>query len=382
MSEPNGPLLPTPLHSWHGAHGAKLVEFAGWSMPVYYGSIVDEHRATRGEVGVFDVSHMGRLAFEGADSGAYLDGLLTRKVAGLPEGAVRYSLMVREDGGILDDVLIYRVPAQERAPASHLLVVNASNREKILAWLDAHPATGDVRRVDRTCETAMLAVQGPRALACVQPLVDVDCRAMRYYTTSPCRLQGLAGAEGAALVSRTGYTGEDGVELIVAAGAAERLWQRLVDAGARPMGLGARDTLRLEAAMPLYGHELSESINPYEAGLGFAVQLEGREFVGREALAAIAAAGPRRRRIGLELDARRVPREHFPVLCDGQVVGEVTSGTFSPTLDRPIAMALVDSASADAAGLPDSSADRWAIDIRGTATSARRVELPFYRRPG
>jgi aminomethyltransferase len=368
-----GSLKKTPLADWHSAHGGRMVDFAGWSMPVQYGSIVAEHQATRTAASLFDVSHMGRLRIEGAGAAAYLDRLLTRQVIGMGPGKIRYSLVCNEQGGILDDVLVYHLQ-EHGGGLYYLLVVNASNREKIVAWLQKQLAAGDdVHLADRTCDTAMIAVQGPAALRCVEPLVGADLGGLDYYTGTETTVCGHPG-----LVSRTGYTGEDGCELIVPAAAAVEVWEKILahgrEAGASPAGLGARDTLRLEAAMPLYGHELNEQINPLQAGLAFAVNLEGRDFVGRAALLAAKQDQQQPVRVGLELAGRRAAREHYPVLAAGQPVGEVTSGTFSPTLQKPIAMAYVP---------PVHSAvgTELAVDIRGTAEPARVVKLPFYKRP-
>ncbi|HUY90733.1 MAG TPA: glycine cleavage system aminomethyltransferase GcvT [Pirellulales bacterium] len=369
----NETLARTPLYDWHASHGGRMVEFAGWAMPVQYDSITAEHLATRTAAGLFDISHMGRLRFDGAGAAAFLDRLVTRRIADLRPGRIRYGLVTNEAGGILDDVLVYHL--QDAAENSyHLLVVNASNRPKILAWLEPRLAAAEhVRLTDVTRDWAMLAVQGPRALELAQELVDVELASLKYYTGCETRIAGHGIAGYGGIASRTGYTGEDGCELIVGSQAAPGVWQRLVDAGATPAGLGCRDTLRLEAAMPLYGHELSEQINPYQAGLAFAVDLEGREFTGREALAAIAGDPKLPRRIGLELAGKRVPREGYPVLFEGRRTGEITSGTFSPTLEKPIAMAYVEPAAA-------APGTELAVDIRGRQEPARVVELPFYKR--
>jgi aminomethyltransferase len=372
----NSPLAKTPLHDWHAAHGGKLVDFAGWSMPVHYGSIVAEHQATRKAAGLFDVSHMGRLKFAGPGGGDFLEGLLTRRVADMAVRQIRYGLVTNEAGGILDDVLVYRL-ADARGEPFHLLVVNASNRQKILNWVRFRLAgRDDVLLNDVTRETAMIAVQGPLALRLAQPLVAADLVGIKYYHGVQTEVIGQP-----AIVSRTGYTGEDGFELTLPAEAAVGIWERLLAAGCeqgvKGAGLGARDTLRLEAAMPLYGHELSEEINPLEAGLGFAVNLENRMFPGRDALAKIKQSPRSRVRVGLEFAGKRVPREHFPVLHGSEAarsqVGEVTSGTFSPTLDRPIAMSYV------RAELGEPGTELF-VDIRGQAEPARVVNLPFYRR--
>jgi aminomethyltransferase len=365
-------LLQTPLHDWHAAHDGRMVEFGGWSMPVQYTGIVEEHLATRDVCGVFDISHMGRLRFDGPAAVRLLDSLLTRRVDNIPLGRIRYSLVTNEAGGVLDDVLVYRL--QEPGGADYcLLVVNASNRQKIVDWVTPRLAeAGPVTMRDLTRETGMIAVQGPAALKILSHLTEVDLPSMKYYSAVHGQ---IAGAK--ALISRTGYTGEDGVELTVLSANVEPAWEAVLAAGraagAVPVGLGARDTLRLEAAMPLYGHELTEEIAPYQAGLDFAVDLDGRQFPGRDALATIRSDVNLPRRVGLECAAGRVPREGYPVLRDGKQVGHVTSGTFSPTLDVPIAMAYVEPA-ASAVG------SEVTIDVRGRPQAARVVQLPFYTR--
>lgn len=367
-------LARTPLYSWHVGRQARMVEFGGWSMPVQYTSIVDEHQVTRRAVGLFDISHMGRLTFRGTDAATFLDRVCTRRVLGMADGKIRYSLMTNEAGGILDDVLVYRL-REASGEVIHQVVVNAGNRVKIVNWLTAQLASttaghSDIQFIDESPATAMIAVQGPRALATAQPLIGVNLTAMEYYSGA---ITEICGARG--VVSRTGYTGEDGCEIVVPNEVAVELWQKLLAigaaCGAQPAGLGARDTLRLEAAMPLYGHELSEEIDPFQAGLGFAVQLQ-RDFIGRDALAKCKEA-PRATRVGLELAGKRVPREHYPVVIDGTPVGEVTSGTFSPTLEKPIAMAYVRPEFAE-------TGRAIAVDIRGKLEPGRLVPLPFYRR--
>jgi aminomethyltransferase len=368
-------LAKTPLHGWHAAHGGRMVDFAGWSMPVQYSSIVAEHTATRTAAGMFDVSHMGRLKFSGGDAALFLDSLVTRRVADMPAGQVRYALVTNETGGILDDVLVYHLPKAWDG-ANHLMVVNASNREKIVDWIGQLIGDhADVRCTDATIETAMIAVQGPLAVSLVQPHVDGDLKEMKYYHAAELQIDGQRG-----IVSRTGYTGEDGFELIVAAETAQRIWERLIgdgkSRGVMAAGLGARDTLRLEAAMPLYGHELNEETNPLEAGLGFAVNLEGRSFSGSDALAKVKRDKPQRVRVGLEVNGKRAAREHYAIFAGGaggKQIGEVTSGTFSPTLQKPIAMGYVP---------PGFSAvgTEVLVDIRGTREPARVVKLPFYKR--
>ena len=366
-------LAKTPLYQWHVERSARIVDFAGWSMPVQYNSIVEEHRATRTAVGLFDISHMGRLRFDGPDAEAFLDRLLTRRVVGLGPTLVRYSLVTNEAGGILDDVLVYRLQEAD-GKAFYLLVVNASNREKIVSWIHTQRRDGEeIGLQDQTRDTAMIAIQGPHALATVAEALDLAIEPMKYYTAVVREIAGTTG-----IVSRTGYTGEDGCELIVPGEAAVSIADQIAAAGAayglQPVGLGARDTLRLEAGMPLYGHELSEQIDPFEAGLGFAVQLGGRQFVGSAALARQKGNTELRQRVGLELDGKRAARENYPVVCRDEIVGTVTSGTFSPTLERPIAMAYL---RRDVSTV----GTEVAVDIRGRHEPARVVELPFYRRP-
>lgn len=369
-------LLKTPLNDWHIEHGGRMVDFAGWSMPVQYESIVDEHVATRTAATVFDVSHMGRLRIEGVDAGRFLDGLLTRRVDDLAPGRVRYSLVTNPQGGILDDILAYRI-ATPSGRQHYMLVVNASNREKIVDWLQSQLAEflkqgGDVEIFDRTRQTAMIAVQGPAARKVVNKLVNTDLDRMGYYHAAVVQQFGRP-----CIISRTGYTGEDGFELIVRSDEAVDVMNNVFragrDYGIRPAGLGSRDTLRLEAAMPLYGHELSESINPLQAGLGFAVNLTNRNFVGREAIMQAKENGSLPKRVGLEVEGRRAAREHYGVFSDEGQVGEVTSGAFTPTLQKAIAMAYVRPELAK----PGTELE---VDIRGRRQPARVVKMPFYIR--
>ena len=281
-------LLQTPLASWHQAHGGRLVEFGGWSMPVHYTSIAQEHQAVRNHVGLFDISHMGRLTFHGGDPLRWLERVTTNQVARLEEGQIQYSLMTNAQGGVIDDVLVYRLPD------GYGLVCNASNRAQVVAQLDSHrPTPSATVLTDKTLATAMIAVQGPEAVDTVQAVFSAPLAPVKYYHAILGRLLDSVDA----LASRTGYTGEDGIELIVAASEAVRVWEALLESGRGrgivPCGLGARDTLRFEAAMPLYGHELSAEINPFGAGVGWAVKLDKGEFVGREGAAGFQArSGP------------------------------------------------------------------------------------------
>jgi aminomethyltransferase len=339
-----------------------MVGFGGWSMPVQYTSIIDEHRAVRERAGLFDISHMGRLCFGGPSALAWLEAVTTNHVAKLSVGQIQYSLMTDEAGGILDDVLV------DRRENGYAMVCNASNRAKVVAQLDRHRPSGEVVFQDRTLETAMLALQGPSALTVIESLSNRPLADLRYYHATQRMIAGID-----TIVSRTGYTGEDGVELIVPAPVALKLWTAILDAGQSsgvlPCGLGARDTLRFEAGMPLYGHELDESINPFEAGVGWAVKLKKGNFVGREALVKL-KPGVARTRVGLALGGKRIARQGCPVLQAGTPIGAVTSGTFAPTLGRSLAMALVPN---DAGAI----GTRLDIDVRGTIVSAEVVQLPF-----
>ena len=362
----------TPLHDWHVAHDARMVAFGGWSMPIQYTSIVEEHQATRNAVGLFDISHMGRVLIEGADGGTFLDSLLTRKVADMKASQIRYSLVCNEAGMVLDDVLVYRPVIDPEKPLGYALVVNASNREKIVNWLNDHRGDYDVELRDMTEAYAMVSAQGPQAIPLVDGLTPSEATSLRYYTGE---IMDVAGVE--CFVSRTGYTGEDGCELICDHDKIQTVWEALVagatEVGGCVVGLAARDTLRLEAGMPLYGHELSETVNPVASGLDFAVNTRDREFVGKKSILKFLKDANQPVRIGLQLDGRRVPREGCPILLGDEMVGSVTSGTFSPTFERPIAMGYVK----PIATAPGASI---AVDIRGQQHAATIVPLPFYQR--
>ena len=357
----------TPLYNWHASHGARMVDFAGWSMPVQYTSIVEEHQATRTGAGAFDISHMGRLAVTGPDAATFLDCLLTRRVTDMRPGMIHYSLICNADGGILDDVLVYR-RQDDRDEPQFSLVVNASNRAKIVDWLKDRVTEFAARVAEDTLATAMIALQGPRAAAIADKVSGGAIGKLKNYRGMTGTFAGVE-----SYLSRTGYTGEDGCEIICTADAAPAVWGELLEHDVQPCGLGARDTLRLEAAMPLYGHELDESINPIQAGLRFAVNMKEREFIGRDALAAVAADPRHPIRVGLHIEERRVARQGAAVQHGRKTVGEVTSGTFSPTLERPIAMAYVHPESAATGTHVD-------VDIRGKTVAAVVVPLPFYQR--
>ena len=374
MTDPQ--LRRTPLTGVHESLGATLTGFAGWLMPLRYGSETAEHTAVRTAAGLFDLSHMGEIMVTGPDAAAALDYALTGQRSALAPGRARYTMICAPDGGILDDLIVYRLADQE-----FLVVANAANTGVVLRAL-ADRASGDVEVTDRTADYALIALQGPAAARILAPVTDADLSAVKYYASYPAAVAGHQ-----VLLARTGYTGEDGFELFTRPQDAEAVWAALTAAGADhglvPAGLAARDTLRLEAGMPLYGNELGPDLMPFDAGLGRVVRLDKPgDFVGRSALAKRADSEPVRELVGLVVQSRRVPRHGYSVLWDGAVVGQVTSGAPSPTLGRPIAMAYVDADVArQAREAGDAAPGRLAVDVRGSAEPAALVPLPFYHRP-
>jgi len=363
MSVSEAPLKRTPLFSVHVKAGAKMVPFGGWEMPLQYTGIVEEHRTVRGALGLFDISHMGEFEVDGPAALAALQRLTTNDVAGLEMGQVQYSLLCYPDAGIVDDLTLYRLGADR-----FMLTVNAANIDKDWAWVTEHGAEARWRNI--SSETALLAVQGPKAEKCVQGLADRDVTGIRYYRF----VEGLvAGVR--ALISRTGYTGEDGFELYVVAGDAERLWFVLLEAGApegiTPVGLGARDTLRLEMRYALYGNDIDATTNPLEAGLGWVVKLAKGDFIGRSAIERVKAEGPRRKLVGFEMVDRAVARHGHRILKDGRAAGVVTSGSYGPAVDRYIGVGYV------ATGLAQVGTE-IDVEVRGTMRRARIVPTPFY----
>ena len=355
-----------PLRERHVRAGARFAPFAGWEMPLQYAGIVQEHEAVRTRAGIFDVSHMGRVEVHGTDAGTRIRSITTGNVARLAPGRARYSLYCTERGGIADDVFVYHV-AEDR----WLIVHNAANAAADAARVRA--AAGDAM-TDLSGETVMLAVQGPQAATAIRRVLGIDLE-----TVDRRGCVEVAWAGGTVLFGRTGYTGEEGGECITDLACGGPLWDALLAAGVTPAGLGARDTLRLEAALPLHGHEITPDTNPYEAGLGWAVQLQdGAPFTGREALARLAAREPARRLACLRLRERGVPREGYPVLDvrgpEAPAVAMLTSGAFSPTLLVGIGMAYLPATLAEP-GTP------LAVEIRGRAVPAEVVARPFYRRP-
>ncbi|HEY2705417.1 MAG TPA: glycine cleavage system aminomethyltransferase GcvT [Candidatus Dormibacteraeota bacterium] len=359
----------TALFDRHVALGARMVEFGGYEMPLQYGGIRDEHLAVRGRAGVFDISHMGEVLITGPGAEASVQRLVANDVSRLAPGAALYGVMCTEEGGIVDDVIVYR----ELRDRGFMVVVNAGTRHKDVAWMRDHLGP-DTELADLSDELALIAVQGPRALDIVAPLCEAEVASLRPFHSTGSRVAGID--SDTSVVSRTGYTGEDGVEIYIDATHAGELWDALLDAGRDlgllPAGLGARDTLRLEAGLRLYGQDMDETVDPFSAGLGWTVKLAKGDFCGSDALRRIAEQGPPRRTVGLRLEGRSIARHGQPVLDAGRQVGEVSSGSYSFTLGSGIATALVEP---DAAGR-----ERLDVDIRGTVASAAVVPPAFYKR--
>ncbi|PRY16594.1 glycine cleavage system aminomethyltransferase GcvT [Kineococcus rhizosphaerae] len=363
---------PSPLAAAHAALGASMTDFAGWSMPLRYASDLAEHQAVRTTAGIFDLSHMGEVRVSGPEAARALDHALVGTPSTMPLGRAAYGMVVDADGGILDDLVTYRLGEQE-----FLVVANAANAAVVVAALTERCAGFDAVVADETAGWALVAVQGPASLAVVGPLVDADLGALGYYRCLPAVLAGASG-DVEVLLARTGYTGEDGFEVFVPVAHALAVWDALLAAtrehGGVPAGLACRDTLRLEAGMPLYGHELSRDVTPFAAGLGRVVKLDKEPGgVGYDALRRLAGTEPARVLVGLRGAGRRAPRAGYAVVHDGSAVGEVTSGALSPTLGFPVAMAYVQrELSAPGTALH--------VDVRGTALPVEVVALPFYRR--
>ena len=358
----------TALIDIHRALGARLIEFGGWLMPVQYVGILEEHRAVRERAGLFDLSHMGELFVEGDDAGDALAAALVSDPRTLAVGRAQYSMICAPDGGVIDDLIVYRL-GEER----FLVVANAGNAPAVSEELASRLVGWRAILDDRSLATSLVAIQGPLAAGILATLTDIDLAALRYYAIAEGEVAGIP-----ALVARTGYTGEDGFEVFVDWGRAADVWAALAEAGKAAdviaCGLGARDTLRLEAGMPLYGNELDRGTNPFEAGLGRVVKLEkDGDFVGREALARVAATGPAKKLVGLSITGRGIARHGYPVLAGERRTGVVTSGTHSPTLGRPIAMAYVAPGDAEPGTI-------LAVEVREQPVSAEVVPLPFYKR--
>ncbi|WP_027407774.1 glycine cleavage system aminomethyltransferase GcvT [Anoxybacteroides tepidamans] len=358
----------TPLFSVYAEYGAKTIDFGGWELPVQFSSIKEEHEAVRTRAGLFDVSHMGEFEVKGKDSLAFLQKMMTNDVSKLADGRAQYTLMCYENGGTVDDLLIYK-----KADDHYLLVVNAANIEKDFNWLREH-IFGDVELVNISDEIAQLALQGPLAESVLQKLADIDLSSLKFFGfQDDVHLQGVK-----ALVSRTGYTGEDGFEIYCRAEDAIKLWHAILEVGKEdgvlPCGLGARDTLRFEACLPLYGQELSKDITPIEAGLGFAVKTNKEaDFFGKAVLQKQKEEGASRKLVGIEMIDKGIPRHGYEVYADGESIGVVTTGTQSPMTKRNIGLALVKTEFASLDTLVE-------VDIRGKRLKAKVVATPFYKR--
>lgn len=357
----------TPLYSVHVELGAKIVPFAGWNMPIQYAGLMQEHLAVRKSCGIFDVSHMGEVEITGKDAESFLQNLIPNDVTRLQDESVLYSPMCYENGGVVDDLLVYRM-AQDR----YMLCINASNTDKDFEWIVENSKSFDVDVANISNQTAQLAIQGPNAEALIQKLTDVALKDIEYYHFKIGKVDLVE-----CIISRTGYTGEDGFELYFDAQKAEGMFRKIMEVGKefdiQPIGLGARDTLRLEVAYPLYGNELSAESNPLEAGLGWTIKLDKDNFVGKDSLAASKEKGLKKKLVGIKLLERGVPRSHYLITKDEKTIGEVTSGTFSPSLEVGVALALVDK---EYSKLGES----LNVEIRKQSVPAEVVKLPFVPR--
>jgi aminomethyltransferase len=357
-------LKKTPLNSLEHDLGGKMIDFGGWELPVQFSGILEEHEAVRTAAGLFDVSHMGELTVKGPDALALLQRATCNDVSKLEDGRAQYNGLLYPTAGFVDDILVYKM-----ADGDYFVVVNASNQDKDFEWLAdcAKGMEAEVRNVGS--DYAQLALQGPNAEAILQPLVDTDLSAIKYYRFTRGHVDGVP-----AIISRTGYTGEDGFELYVAPAESQRIFRKLIEkGGVKPCGLGARDTLRLEAKMALYGNDIDETTTPLEADLGWIVKVDKGDFYGRDVLQRESAEGPRRKLVGFEMAERGIARHGYPVVDGGQEIGVVTSGTHSPTLKKPIGLAYLP---------PEKSAPgtEFMVLIRGRETRARVVPTPFYKR--
>ena len=353
--------LRTPLYEAHLAAGARMVEFAGWDMPVQYQGLLEEHQAVREGVGIFDVSHMGEVTIEGPRALECAQRLITNDLAKCEDGQAQYSALCNEQGGVIDDIIVYRFSAERL-----FVCVNASGRAKDFAWMKAHGLPG-ARIEQRSDDWAQIAIQGPRAPALVDSLCQPHVLDLAYYHFREATVAGIPGC----LVARTGYTGEDGFEVFARPDSARKLWDALAQGGAVPCGLGARDSLRLEVAYRLYGNDMDEEHTPLEAGLGWIVKLDKPGgFVGSQALIAQKQAGLKRKLAGFKLTGKGIARHGYPALKDGARVGEVTSGTMSPILKEPIGLAWLPAALSK-------EGSTFEVEIRGKPVAAQVVKTPF-----
>jgi aminomethyltransferase len=372
LTEPTDDVKRTPLYDRHVALGARLIPFAGWMMPVQYKGIIHEHKLVREKSGLFDLGHMGQVEVDGKDALAFLQYVASNDVSKIQPGNALYALLINENGGVVDDIIIYRPNEGD----GYFVCVNASNKDKDVAWMQRWAAERtdlDVTVTDISDQTGMIAIQGPDSEKIMTPLVSSPIADLDYFSWMPNAIAGIP-----VRLARTGYTGEDGFEVYSAIDDIAAIWDAMYtagqDDGLEAIGLGARDTLRLEARMPLYGNEMDDVITPLEAGLGWAVKLDKGDFVGRDKLAAQKAAGVPRKTIGFKIEGRSAaPRSHYPLSVDGREVGFVTSGAFSPTLDQNIGLGLVE---ADVAGV----GKPIDVIIRDRAIPATQVKTPFYKR--
>lgn len=362
-------LKKTPLNDKHRNLGAKMVDFGGWDMPVQYSGILEEHRAVRNRGGLFDVSHMGEIDIQGRDALKLINKIITNDVATQELRQILYSPMCYEDGGVVDDLLVYKI-----AEDHYYIVVNASNADKDFAWFVQNAQGMEVAVVNLSAQTAQVAIQGPRAEAVLQKLTEYDLATMKYYWFDYANVDNVQ-----CLVSRTGYTGEDGFEIYCSPESVGQIWDKILaegkDEGILPIGLGARDTLRFEAALPLYGNELSADITPLEAGLGKFIKLNKADFNGQNILLKQKEEGLTRRLVGFEMIERGIPRSHYPIRVENNEIGWVTSGSFSPTLDKNLGLGLV---AIDFAAM----GTEIEVVIRDKGVMAKVIATPFYKKGG
>ncbi len=363
-------LKQTPLNAVHRESGGKMVDFGGWDMPVQYtAGVIEEHMATRTRAGLFDVSHMGEIWVEGPDAIAFVNRLTTNDVTKLEDGQAHYSALTNENGGVVDDLLVYRFDQDKL-----LLVVNAGTTEKDWAWITSHKGDDEIVLTNASADYCQIAVQGPKAVGILQKLTETELEPIKYYWFTTGQVDGVE-----SIISRTGYTGEDGFEVYAAADKAEQLWKKIIETGEAdgilPCGLAARNTLRLESAMSLYGHELSDEITPLEAGLGWITKLKkDSDFTGRDKLAALKEKGLSRKVVGFEMTEPGIARDDFDVYINGEKAGKVTSGSPAPFLKKNIGLAFVPVEFANVG-------QEIKIDIRGKQVAAKIVPTPFYKRP-
>jgi aminomethyltransferase len=351
----------TPLYDIHVTLKAKMVPFAGWEMPVYYSGIMAEHKAVRTSAGIFDIGHMGAVKVSGKNALQYLQKILSNDVLKLEAGSSQYSIILNKSGGVIDDIFVYRLPDH------YMLILNASNTDKDIEWLKKNDSEG-VEIIDLKNNLTLLALQGPKSQQILQKICDADLKKLGHHKIIKSQISNIG-----SLISRTGYTGEDGFELFFDRSKAEIIWNKLVGLGVVPCGLGARDTLRLEAGMPLYGHEYNEGITPLETGFSFAVKLDKGDFIGRDSLVVHKEEGFSKHLVGIKLNETGIPRQGQKIFKDGKIIGYITSGTMSPTLKVPIGMGYVRTEYSDIGSAFD-------VEIRGKHIKAEVAKLPFYKR--